>query len=103
MYTVHYCLFDEYIWSNYLFFIFKEGCIPTVWNYGALIKQEKMTQEEDDLEEELRNLDIREDHGAEDSDVTPTNTPPSSPPILYIKKYPPSQPIGYQENKDFER
>lgn len=62
-----------------------------------------MTQEEDDLEEELRCLDIREDHGAEESDVTPTNTPPSSPPILYIKKYPPSQPVGYEENKDFGR
>lgn len=71
-------------------------------SYGLLSK-EKMTQEEDDLEEELRCLDIREDHGAEESDVTPTNTPPSSPPILYIKKYPPSHPVGYEENKDFGR
>lgn len=61
-----------------------------------------MTQEDDDLEEELRCLDIREDHGAEDSDVTPTNTPPSTPPILYIKKYPPSKPT-FEEHKDFGR
>ncbi|XP_042207150.1 uncharacterized protein LOC121855991 isoform X1 [Homarus americanus] len=61
-----------------------------------------ITQEEDDLEEELRCLDIREDHGAEDSDVTPTNTPPTSLPILYIKKYPPPKP-NYEEHKDFGR
>lgn len=48
-----------------------------------------MTQDEEDLEEELRGLDIREDLGAEDSDVTPVNTPPCTPPTLYIKKYPP--------------
>ncbi|CAL4081058.1 unnamed protein product [Meganyctiphanes norvegica] len=50
-----------------------------------------MTQEEDDLEEELRRLDIREDHGAEDSDATPTNTPPTPPPALYVQKYPQSR------------
>lgn len=61
-----------------------------------------MTQEDDDLEEELRCLDIREDHGAEDSDVTPTNTPPSTPPILYIKKYPPNKP-NFDEHKEFGR
>lgn len=48
-----------------------------------------MTQDDEDLEEELRGLDIREDHGAEDSDVTPVNTPPCTPPIPYVKKYPP--------------
>ncbi|XP_050731431.1 uncharacterized protein LOC127005973 isoform X3 [Eriocheir sinensis] len=48
-----------------------------------------ITQDEEDLEEELQGLDIREDHGAEDSDVTPVNTPPCTPPIPYIKKYPP--------------
>ncbi|XP_063872411.1 uncharacterized protein LOC135106913 isoform X4 [Scylla paramamosain] len=61
-----------------------------------------MTQDEEDLEEELRCLDIREDHGAEDSDVTPINTPPCTPPILYIKKYPPFKPFE-ERHKETER
>lgn len=61
-----------------------------------------MTQDEEDLEEELRCLDIREDHGAEDSDVTPINTPPSTPPVLYIKKYPPIKLLD-ERHKETER
>ncbi|XP_045592252.2 uncharacterized protein [Procambarus clarkii] len=61
-----------------------------------------MTKEDDDLEEELRCLDIREDLGADDSDVTPTNTPPTSPPILYIKKYPPNN-TNYEDFQDCGR
>lgn len=63
----------------------------------------KMTQEEDDLEEELSSLDIREDHGAEDSDVTPINTPPTTPPVLYIKKYPPVIPPQIDGNQNFRK
>ncbi|XP_066973462.1 uncharacterized protein [Macrobrachium rosenbergii] len=62
----------------------------------------KMTQEEEDLEE-LSSLEIREDHGAEDSDVTPINTPPISPPILYVKKYPPVKPPEDDEMQTFQR
>ncbi|MPC27270.1 hypothetical protein E2C01_020438 [Portunus trituberculatus] len=61
-----------------------------------------MTQDEEDLEEELRCLDIREDHGAEDSDVTPINTPPCTPPVLYVKKYPPFKPFE-ERHKETER
>ncbi|XP_076062217.1 uncharacterized protein LOC143037610 isoform X2 [Oratosquilla oratoria] len=39
-------------------------------------------QEEDDLEEELQCLNIKDDDGAEESDVTPTNTPWSSSPLI---------------------
>lgn len=59
-----------------------------------------MTQEDEDLEEELQKLDIREDHGDEDSDVTPTNTPPGTPPVLYIKKYPPPNKTTFHDLKD---
>ncbi|XP_068219024.1 uncharacterized protein [Palaemon carinicauda] len=61
-----------------------------------------MTQEEEDLEE-LSSLEIREDHGAEDSDVTPINTPPTSPPILYVKKYPPVKPPEGDDTHTFQR
>ncbi|XP_069957071.1 protein FAM149B1-like isoform X3 [Cherax quadricarinatus] len=61
-----------------------------------------MTQDDDDLEEELCCLDIRDDLGAEDSDVTPTNTPPSTPPILYIKKYSTGKP-NYEDHMDCGR
>ena len=61
-----------------------------------------MSQDEEDLEEELRCLDIREDHGADDSDVTPINTPPCTPPVLYVKKYPPFKPFE-ERYKETER
>lgn len=64
---------------------------------------------DDDIEKELRNLGVHEDLGSEDSDITPTNSPPphdSFKPFVstdLLSNYPSSKTSGFWEDSNLGR